>query len=534
MWILASGLGFIALFALLHWRFGEKAGTTFGSAHWCDVWTLFRKGHFRRGGIRVGDYCGRQSIFYDGVHAVTIGENGSGKGTAAIVPNLLSLGRVLLIDPGGENTAIVAKHWREQGRAFFCFNPFGMFTDAPWALPQHGFNPLDYLDPSKDSLQADAKVMAEMLIQRSGNEIGNDLYFLDQAEDFLQAALLYLKLAQPREKQHLGVLYKMMNGTADDWSCLLADMQDFDGLGGIVRERALALDRIEQQSDKEFSAIMSSLQKNISWLADSALRAHMERSDFDFGALKGLSGEGDVLISVVLPMNFLSSHAAILRLATACAVIQMQSAPFAKEKIVFLIDEAFALGKLKSFEVWLATLRKYKIAIWSIWQNIGQIEQLYGKNWETVLSNAGLIQLMSAGDLRTAKYVQELLGQCTVTTTTTSSHRHTSTSQTSRSLRFATEIMRPADENEQIAFIGKLPPARLKKTPYFMSPDLVGRYARNPHRDEEPGDVAFSDKAAALAGRVQFALVWCLAPHPIAAWVMLGAVGLAAKIAFGG
>ena len=295
------------------------------------------------------------------------------------------------------------------------------------------------------------------------------------------------KVTRPRAEQHLGTLYNVLNGTSEDWGKLIVLMQSCNAVGGTIAKRALAIDRIMQQSEKEFSAIMSTLQKNISWLADSTIRAHMERSDFDFGWLKGFGDEPGVMISIVLPLNYVSSHAAMLRLATACAIIQFQTQPLAKGKIVFVLDEAFALGKLKSFETWLATLRKYNIVIWSIWQNIGQLRQLYGQNWETILSNSGLVQFMSFGDLGTAEYAEKMLGRCTVFTTGSNGRGQASTSETARSLRFATELMRPTDENEQVDFIDKLPPTKLKKTPYYERQEFVGLYHRNPYRSEEPG-----------------------------------------------
>ena len=124
MWIAASGIALLAGLGVLRWRFPPKGATTYGSARWCDVFTLFKKGYFKQRGIRVGDFVGKTSVYYDSVHAVTIGDNGSGKGAAAIVPNLLGLDQVFIVDPGGENTAITAKRWRQDGRKLFCFNPF--------------------------------------------------------------------------------------------------------------------------------------------------------------------------------------------------------------------------------------------------------------------------------------------------------------------------------------------------------------------------------------------------------------------------
>lgn len=526
-WMIGSGIGGTALLlCLLRWRFDGKKSTAYGSAQWASVWTLFRKGLFGGRGIRVGDWAGQLSVFYEDIHAITFGSSGSGKGTTAILPNLLSYPWFFLVDPGGENTAIAAKHWRECGYSFGCINVFGMHIEEPWALPAHGFNPLDFIDLNSSALAADALVFAEMLTPRTGNEGGSNSYFKDSSQRVKRAMLVHLMTTEPKERRNLTTLYEYVNSGAQGWKALLTAMRDNPACGGLVREEAFALARIASQSPPEFSGIMSTIQQDLSFIADPVIREKLSRSDVDFSILKGLGKDqrGGV-ISVILPLQYMESHAAITRLALACAVLEMQRKPLAKNKVIFLIDEAATLGRMLRFPSWLATMRKYRVVIWSIWQNIGQLVDLYGKGWQTLIGNCGLLQILGVSDLETAEHTAKLLGQCTVKTVSKNGRGERSISETGRSLLMNDELRR-LEEDEQVVFIGNLQPAKLRKTPYWRRADLAGRFYRNPYRDEESAGVGAGDELSAFWGRLYYGLVWWMAPHPIAACIILFPVWL--------
>ena len=88
----------------------------------------------------------------------------------------------------------------------------------------------------------------------------------------------------------------------------------------------------------------------------------------------------------------------------ACAVLTMQRAPLAREKVLFVIDEAADLGRIEHLPQWLATLRKYQVVLWPIFQNMGQLAELYGRGWQTLTANCGLLQILSIGnELETAE-----------------------------------------------------------------------------------------------------------------------------------
>ena len=520
--------GIIALL-LLAWRYQSTRADTYGSADWLTIWKAYEKRLFKRGALLVGGWAGARGlgVHYDGTHAVTFGASGSGKGTCAILPNLLSYPYIFLVDPGGENTAVAARHWRQRGYEFGCINVFGMHAATPWALPAHGFNPLDFLNTEGMSFAADALLFAEMLTPRSGNESGSNSYFKDAAQTAKRAMIIHIKTTEPTARHNLASLYEYVNGDAASWESLLAAMKANTVCGGLVAREAIKLERIEAQAPEEFSAIMSTIQQDLSFLADPLVREKLSRSDVDFAVLKGLGkrAKGGV-ISVVLPLEYIESHAAITRLALACAVLELQRAPLAKDNVLFLIDEAAALGKLLRFPNWLATLRKYRVTIWSIWQNIGQLVHLYDKNWQTIIGNCGLLQILSVGDLETAEYTEKLLGRMTAESVSVNHKGERSRSQTARSLVTADELRR-MDRGLQIAFIGNLSPAVLRKTPYWKQSALAGRFHPNPYFAGKTPGPGLGDLFAAIQTKILRVLIFWLAPHPVAACIVCAGIGLA-------
>lgn len=506
-------VAFILAVCLLAWRFGDKGANTHGSASWCPVWRAFRRGLFQRKGLRVGSWAGRLSVYHDATHAITFGAAGAGKGVSAIVPNLLALRAGFVIDPGGENAAVAAKALRKRGVAVGCINVFGMFSEAPASLPQHGFNPFDFLNPEHPTFAADALVFAEMLTPRAGNEGGSSAYFKDAAQRIKRALIVHIKTSAPEDKQSLATLYEAVNGDAQSWTNLLAEMKANPACGGLVTQEANVLERIESQASEEFSAIMSTIQQDLSFLGDPLVRTMLSRSDVDFSIIKGRNaGVNGGVVFVVLPLEYMESHAAIPRLALACAVLEMQRAPLARMKVLFLIDEAAALGKILRLANWHATLRKYRAVFWTIWQSLGQLKKLYDHDGETIMGNCNLKQFLNFRDLVTARYGEELAGRTTVTTTNVSAQGDASTGEAGRALIMADELLR-LPEGQQLAFIDNLPPLLLAKTAYWQQPDLQGLYDANPYFGGSVPQPSARDRLALLWGRLYYAAVCLMAPH---------------------
>ncbi|KZX94262.1 MULTISPECIES: type IV secretory system conjugative DNA transfer family protein [unclassified Sulfitobacter] len=525
--VLGSAAVSAGCYALLRCRFKQDS-TTLGSASYLSIYAALQKNLFRRDGMIVGDWSlADLPVYYDDTHAITFGPSGSGKGTAAILPAILDCPFVFINDPGGENAAIAIKQWRAQGYKVTVINPFGMHPEKPWALPLHGFNPMDILDPKDPQFAAHAELLAEMLTPRSGRENGSSQFFKDTGQTFKQALIVHIRTARPRNEHHLGKLYELVNLPADGWEKLLEEMQANLVADGLVAAEASAMERREAQAPEEFSAVMSTIQQDLRWLADPVVRQNLKRSDVDFGALKGTDRRGQrvkgCIIAVVLPLEYSETHAAIPRLAMGCAIWTMQRAPLARKKVLFVIDEAAALRKISRFPNWLATLRKYRVVLWPIFQNIGQVKALYGQEWQGFIANCGLRQFLGAADLETAEYIHRLVGERTAESRSVNADGKASTSETRRPLLTVDEILH-FDGDKQIAFIGNLKPAVLRKTRYWQRAALRGRFYRNPYQSGRTPP-AFGALARRLWGKALYAAAFLLAPHPVAALLYLAGLG---------
>ncbi|PLU25719.1 TraM recognition domain-containing protein, partial [Sinorhizobium medicae] len=89
---------------------------------------------------------------------------------------------------------------------------------------------------------------------------------------------------------------------------------------------------------------------------------------------------------------------------------------------LFLLDEfGSALGHFKLIEDAAGNMAGYGIKLVPIIQNIGQVQKIYEKNWETFLGNAGAILAWGLNDKDTETYIADRLGHIMVNETSAGS-----------------------------------------------------------------------------------------------------------------
>jgi len=524
------GLGASGL-ALINWRF-KKQDTTFGSAEFLKPWVASRKGMFRKGGLLLGDWTGNLPVYYRGTgHALTVAPTGYGKGVATIVPNLLRHNFIFLIDPGGENTAIAARAWRRKGYAFSCLNPWSMHAGAPWSLPSHSINPLNILDPASESFVSDADLLSDMIVTRTGKEQGSAAFFKNEAQSGIRGMLMHIMTAEPPERRTLTTLRQYIAAGPQAFCELIAVMKQNQAVNGAIAREAEQMERREAQAPEEFSAVFSTMKEDTNFLEDPVMQRALAASTSDIADLKGMRDGKELrgaVVSVVIPLEYIDTHAAYARLVVGCALWTMQRAPLAQGRVLFVLDEFAALKRMNRISSGLATLRKYRVWLWPIVQNITQLTELYGDNWQTFVSNAGLRIFMGAGDAETARYVSQICGETTIDVRTKAAHGG-SVSPAARALATLEEVMHASSE-QQIVFVDNLKPMVLRKTPYWERPRLRGTFDRNPYQSVTPG-LPLRLPLDAVAGVSLRFISWLMAPSPtivalslfiLAAWSNIG------------
>ena len=165
-----------------------------------------------------------------------------------------------------------------------------------------------------------------------------------------------------------------------------------------------------------------------------------------------------------------------------------------RHKLLLMLDEFPALGRLDFFESALAFMAGYGIRSFLIAQSLNQIEKAYGPN-NAILDNCHVRVSFAANDERTAKRVSDALGTATEIRDAKNyaghrlspwlGHLMVSRQESARPLLTPGEIMQlpPADE---LVLVSGLAPVRAKKARYYSDRRLSSRVLPPPQRQRSP------------------------------------------------
>jgi type IV secretion system protein VirD4 len=413
----------------------------------------------------------------------------------AVIPNLLTAKRsILCIDPKGENAAVAADA-RARFGPVYVLDPFTVSGSVGAA-----FNPLADLDPQSRDLPEDAAVIADALVQDPPHQTG-DAHWNEEAKALIAGVVLHVVTTQAVGERTLSRVRDLLTGPQDQFLALLDDMQANPGAGGLV---ARAANRHLSKGDREAAGVLSSAQRHTHFLDSDRMSQVMARSDFRFSDLRSKV----VTIFLVLPPERLATHARWLRLLVVQALFALARTEQSGEggavsggppsalswqrpveaSVLFLLDEFPALGPLDPIRRAFGLMAGYGVQLWVILQDLHQLKSVYGRDYGTFLSNAGLIQIFNVADLDTAAWVSRVLGPATqsvqglgASTSRTvlqwfgSKGASVHSNLVRRELMTPDEVMRMASDRLILLTPGRRP-ALAKKVRYFADPEFRGLF----------------------------------------------------------
>jgi type IV secretion system protein VirD4 len=159
-----------------------------------------------------------------------------------------------------------------------------------------------------------------------------------------------------------------------------------------------------------------------------------------------------------------------------------------RHRLLLMLDEFPALGRLDFFESQLAFMAGYGIRSFLIAQSLNQIERAYGPN-NAILDNCHVRVAFATNDERTAKRVSDALGTATEIRDSRNyaghrlspwlGHLMVSRQETARPLLTPGEVMQlpPTDE---IVLVSGCPPIRARKARYYEDRQLRARVVSPP------------------------------------------------------
>jgi len=467
--IAASG-GFVSIavaIAMSVWRAREtRTVTTYGSARWAEPYEVKAAGLLGPDGVVLGA-LGRSYLRHDGPeHVLCFAPTRSGKGVGLVVPSLLTWpGSAIVHDIKGENWTLTAGFRARHGRVLL-FDP----TNAKSAA----YNPL--LEIRRGDWEVrDVQNVADVLVDPEGS-LDRRNHWEKTSHSLLVGAILHVLYAE-EDKTLSGVAAFLSDPRRPIEATLQAMMTTRHlGEGGPHPVVASTARELLNKSDNERSGVLSTAMSFLGLYRDPVVAEVTRRCDWRIDDL--IADERPVSLYLVVPPSDISRTKPLIRLVLnqiGRRLTEDLHTKSRRHRVLMMLDEFPALGRLDFFESALAFMAGYGIKSFLIAQSLNQIEKAYGPN-NAILDNCHVRVSFAANDERTAKRISDALGIATELRAMRNyaghrlspwlGHLMVSRQETARPLLTPGEIMQ-LPPMEEIVMVAATPPIRARKARYY-------------------------------------------------------------------
>jgi type IV secretion system protein VirD4 len=507
--IAASG-GFLSVSVAVGmsvWRAREtRTIATYGSARWATMREVKRAGLLGPDGVVLGRY-GRAYLRHDGPeHVLCFAPTRSGKGVGLVVPSLLTWsGSAIVHDIKGENWTLTAGFRARYGRVLL-FDPTNGASAA--------YNPL--LEVRKGEWEVrDVQNIADILVDPEGS-LERRNHWEKTSHSLLVGTILHVLYAEP-DKTLAGVAAFLSDPRRAIEASLKAMMTTPHlGEAGPHPVVASAARELLNKSENERSGVLSTAMSFLGLYRDPVVARVTRRCDWRIVDL--IADDRPATLYLVVPPSDISRTKPLVRLLLnqiGRRLTEELHANNRRHRVLLMLDEFPALGRLDFFESALAFMAGYDLKGFLIAHSLNQIEKAYGPN-NSILDNCHVRVCFATNDERTAKRVSDALGVATELRAMKNyaghrlspwlGHLMISRQETARHLLTAGEVMQlpPSDE---LVLVAGCPPIRAKKARYFQDRRFAERILPPPRPGQPSEPVRPDDWSSLTLRRPSAALV---------------------------
>jgi type IV secretion system protein VirD4 len=479
-----AGAGGIAAFvvavAMSVWRTREvKKVTTYGSACWAETREIKRVGLLHPDGVLLGRWRGAYLRHHGPEHVLCFAPTRSGKGVGLVVPTLLTWpGSAIVHDIKGENWGLTAG-WRSRFGRVLLFDPTNTQSTA--------YNPL--LEVRRGEWEVrDVQNIAEVLVDPEG-ALEKRNHWEKTSHSLLVGTILHVLYAEA-DKTLAGVANFLSDPKRPIETTLRAMMTTPHlGTKGVHPVVASAARELLNKSENERSGVLSTAMSFLGLYRDPVVATVTRRCDWRIRDL--VEAERPVTLYLVVPPSDISRTKPLVRLILnqiGRRLTEELDSKHRRHRLLLMLDEFPALGRLDFFESALAFMAGYGLKSFLIAQSLNQIEKAYGQN-NSILDNCHVRVSFATNDERTAKRVSDALGMATELRAMKNcagsrlspwlGHLMISRQETARPLLTPGEVMQlPADD--ELVLISGCAPIRAKKARYYEDLELKARILQPP------------------------------------------------------
>jgi type IV secretion system protein VirD4 len=474
--IAASGgiaaMGVAIVFSV--WRAREAQHvTTYGSARWADAREIRRAGLLGPDGVVLGRFDGRYLRHNGPEHVLCFAPTRSGKGVGLVIPTLLTWPYSTIVhDIKGENFQLTSG-WRARIGPVLLFDPTNPESAA--------YNPLFEIRKGDYEVR-DAQNIADILVDPEG-ALERRNHWEKTSHSLLVGAILHVLYAEA-DKTLAGIANFLSDPSRPieaTLNAMLATLHLGERVHPVV---ASAARELLNKSENERSGVLSTTMSFLGLYRDPVVAKVTGRSDWRIRDL--VDGPRPISLYLVVPPSDIARTKPLMRLLLnqiGRRLTESLDTGRRRQKLLLMLDEFAALGRLDFFEGQLAFMAGYGIRSFLIAQSLNQLERAYGPN-HAILENCHIRIAFSTNDERTAKRVSDALGTATEMRAMKNyaghrlspwlGHLMVSRQETSRPLLTPGEVMQLSPD-EAIVMVSGLRPVRARKVRYYDDPQLQRR-----------------------------------------------------------
>lgn len=491
--VMASAGGFLGAVAAVAgsvWRARtQKHVTTYGSARWAEKTDIADAGLLSSEGAFLGRTA-EDYLRHDGPeHIMSFAPTRSGKGVGLVVPTLLTwTGSAVIHDIKGENWNLTAG-WRSRFSYCLLFDPTNPISAR--------YNPLLEVRRGENEVR-DVQNIADILVDPEGS-LERRSHWEKTGHALLVGVILHVLYAE-KEKTLSGCA-RFLSDPERNFETTLCVMMTTNHIGSddvpmahpVVAQAAREL---LNKSDNERSGVLSTAMSFLGLYRDPVVARVTATSDWRIADL--VNSERPCSLYLVVPPSDISRTKPLVRLILnqigRRLTEDLPDRDSERRRVLMMLDEFPALGRLDFFESALAFMAGYGIRAYLIAQSLNQVEKAYGAN-NSILDNCHVRIAFAANDERTAKRISDALGTTTEQRAQRNyaghrlapwlSHVMVSSQETQRALLTPGEVMQlPPDE--AVVMVSGAPPIRALKLRYYEDRNFTTRVVDPPNAPVRP------------------------------------------------
>ena len=427
-------------------------------------------------------------------HSLVFAGPGGFKTTAAVSTVLTWTGSSVILDPSTELGPMLDAALRRQRKRVV---HIGIPNDESGKPPVTGFNVLAWIDITHPEAELHVRSVVSWIYDKSAAAQATpgraeDPFFAPMGRSLVTCLLAHLVWSDPEAIDiSLATFAAAIAVSEEEILHLLAHIRT---ASRSPMARRLAATLMKCKAEETFSGVFLNAVKGVEWLFITAYAELVSEGDFDPGAL--LIGNTTVFLNISL--RTLETTPPIARVLVGALLNTVYMADgWTRGRILFLLDEAARLSRMKTLETARDIGRKYGVSLHMLFQSVGQMAEAWGREgtraWIDAAAWVGYAAIRAGG---AGKDLSDQLGAHGVLAWSEGDNQgrqkpfgfnfgsisrgiNVNVHEIRRTLIAASEMQQDLREDEIIIVPAAGLPLRIGRAIYFRRPEMMAQVASN-------------------------------------------------------